>query len=289
MRRDLPNSFRFTGSKAHALAVQKRLIEYYIPEITSITFDGAFVPAPKPVEWYPDQLAWYMTTPKHIIRRFAPFKSFQTFLVAETDVGNITRQEVVSMIPPLCMDVKPHHTVLDLCAAPGSKSAQLIEMLHSGEEDKARQVASHLAKSLDRPKGPDYEDDGRSPGLLIANDVDYKRAHMLVHQVKRLSSPNIIVTNHDATVFPSIKIPSVQIQGKPAQNKYLKFDRILADVPCSGDGTARKNVEIWQKWNPANGTGSTCDSSPHPYQGSADAQGRWKSSVLDMQYEPCRG
>jgi multisite-specific tRNA:(cytosine-C5)-methyltransferase len=197
-----------------------------------------------------------MTTPKHIIRRFSPFKSFQNFLVAETDVGNITRQEIVSMIPPLLMDIKPGMTVLDLCAAPGSKSAQLIEMLHDGEEERSRKVAEHLANGLDRPEGQDYEDDGRSTGLLIANDVDYKRAHMLVHQVKRLSSPNIIVTNHDATVFPSIRIPSPKsTDGKPSPNKYLKFDRILADVPCSGDGTARKNVEIWSKWNPSNGLG----------------------------------
>ena len=256
MRRDLPNSFRFTGSKAHALAVQQRLRDFYIPEISSITFDGQYVETPKPVTWYPDQLAWYMTTPKHIIRRFPPFKNFQNFLVAETDVGNITRQEVVSMIPPLLMDIKPGMTVLDLCAAPGSKSAQLIEMIHAREEERSREVAQHLANGLDRPAGEDYEDDGRSTGILIANDVDYKRAHMLVHQVKRLASPNIIVTNHDATVFPSIKMPSIaSSDGKPVSNRYLKFDRILADVPCSGDGTMRKNLEIWGKWTPSNGLG----------------------------------
>ncbi|EXJ86752.1 hypothetical protein A1O3_03706 [Capronia epimyces CBS 606.96] len=256
MRRDLPNSFRFTGSKAHALAVQQRLRDYYIPEITSITYEGQHVDAPRPVEWYPDQLAWFMTTPKNVIRRFKPFANFQKFLVAEADVGNITRQEVVSMIPPLLMDLKPGMTVLDLCAAPGSKSAQLIEMIHAGEEERSRQVATSVANGLDRPEGEDYEDDGRSTGLLIANDVDYKRAHMLVHQMKRLSSPNIIVTNHDATVFPSIKVSATPTNGgKPGQNRYLKFDRILADVPCSGDGTVRKNMEIWKNWTPGNGLG----------------------------------
>ena len=80
-----------------------------------------------------------MTTPKNVIRRFPPFASFQKFLVAESDVGNISRQEVVSMIPPLVMDLKPGMTVLDLCAAPGSKSAQLIEMVHGGEEERTRQ------------------------------------------------------------------------------------------------------------------------------------------------------
>jgi 16S rRNA C967 or C1407 C5-methylase (RsmB/RsmF family) len=52
--------------------------------------------------------------------------------------GGISRQEAVSMIPPLVLDVEPHHKVfelkpyatphdthafqvLDMCAAPGSK------------------------------------------------------------------------------------------------------------------------------------------------------------------------
>jgi len=256
MKTDLPNSFRFTGSKSHALAVQETLRTRYIPEITSIKFEGQYAEAPQPVEWYPDRLAWFMTTPKNVIRRFAPFASFQKFLVAETDVGNITRQEVVSMIPPLVMDIKPGMTVLDLCAAPGSKSAQLIELLNAGEEDRSRHVAHNFANNLDKPEGEEYADDGRSTGLLIANDIDYKRAHMLVHQMKRLSSPNIIVTNHDATIYPSIKLPSLpSTDGRPSQNRYLKFDRILADVPCSGDGTLRKNLEIWKLWNPSNGLG----------------------------------
>jgi tRNA (cytosine34-C5)-methyltransferase len=32
----------------------------------------------------------------------------------------------------------------------------------------------------------------------------------------------------------------------------LKYDRILCDVPCGGDGTMRKNPDIWPKWNPLN-------------------------------------
>ena len=35
------------------------------------------------------------------------------------------------MIPPLLMDIKSHHKILDMCAAPGSKTAQIIEYLHA--------------------------------------------------------------------------------------------------------------------------------------------------------------
>ena len=34
--------------------------------------------------------------------------------------------------------------------------------------------------------------------------------------------------------------------------EVVKFDRILCDVPCSGDGTMRKNFDVWMKWNTAN-------------------------------------
>lgn len=198
-----------------------------------------------------------MTTTKKVVRRSAPFASFQKFLVSETGVGNISRQEAVSMIPPLLMDVKPHMTVLDLCAAPGSKAAQLIEMVHAGEESRVRAHLSEVASTtMDDAQdgagnGTELEenvfDHGRSTGLLIANDADYKRSHLLVHQMKRLNSPNLIITNHDATMFPSIRLPG--------QKGYLKFDRILADVPCSGDGTPRKNPNVWKDWSPANGVG----------------------------------
>ena len=270
---DLLNRRHATNEVAYrqAISVQKILKERYVPDITSIEYEGLPVEPPTPILWFPDQLAWQMSTPKNVVRRFAPFKSFQSFLVSETSIGNINRQEVVSMIPPLLIDIKPGMTVLDLCAAPGSKSAQLIEMLHGGEEARIRKVLGDRKRQEGREMSPhgelledeilgeeqhgDWSDDGRSTGLLIANDVDYKRAHMLIHQMKRLNSPNLIVTNHDATMYPSIKIPvDAASDGKP-RHRYLKFDRILADVPCSGDGTCRKNPSVWKNWTPGNALG----------------------------------
>lgn len=104
-----------------------------------------------------------------------------------------------------------------MCAAPGSKTAQIIEALNPHHTE--------------------------STGLLIANDSDYKRTHMLVHQTSRMPSKALLVMNCDAAMFPNISLGDEQ----------LKFDRILADVPCSGDGTLRKNLEIWKKWAPSDG------------------------------------
>ena len=72
--------------------------------------------------------------------------------------------------------------VLDMCAAPGSKTAQLIEFLHA----------------------EDSETTPMPGGIVVANDANNKRCYMLVHQAKRLNSPCLMVTNHDASVFPML-------------------------------------------------------------------------------------
>jgi len=55
----------------------------------------------------------------------------------------------------------------------------------------------------------------------------------------------MVVTNHDASNMPNIFITD------PSDGKLspMKFDRILCDVPCTGDGTLRKNADIWQVRN----------------------------------------
>lgn len=35
----------------------------------------------------------------------------------------------------------------------------------------------------------------------------------------------------------------------------MQFDRVLCDVPCSGDGTFRKNETIWRNWGVGAGLG----------------------------------
>ena len=53
--------------------------------------------------------------------------------------------------------------------------------------------------------------------------------------------------DHDATMFPGVVKKNDQ-----GEFEALEFDRILADVPCTGDGTMRKNYDIWSKWTPEN-------------------------------------
>lgn len=43
--------------------------------------------------------------------------------------GKIYMQGIASMLPPLVLDAQPGETVLDLCAAPGSKTSQIAAMM----------------------------------------------------------------------------------------------------------------------------------------------------------------
>ena len=88
-------------------------------------------------------------------------------------------------------------------------------------------------------------------GFVVANDNDSSRAYMLAHQCARIGLRTLLVTCHDAQQFPSFYRHSLA-RGEPDTGF---FDRILADVPCSGDGTARKNGDVFSKWGPGAGLG----------------------------------
>ncbi|XP_017337912.1 RNA cytosine C(5)-methyltransferase NSUN2 [Ictalurus punctatus] len=222
MREPLPATIRITGYKSHAKEILHTLKEKYFKEIQDLEIDGQKIEAPQALSWYPDELAWHTNMSRKILRKSPLLEKFHQFLVSETESGNISRQEAVSMIPPLLLKIEPHHKILDMCAAPGSKTAQLIEMLHS---------------DMDVPF---------PEGFVIANDVDNKRCYLLVHQAKRLNSPCIMVVNHDASCIPRLQVES---SGK---KDILFYDRVLCDVPCSGDGTMRKNIDVWKKWTTSN-------------------------------------
>jgi len=268
LRDPLGVSFRITGHPDDPASVSLRdyMERQHLSLLSGLELDGQPVPPPYPITWYGNRMAWRFDVSRNVLRGKGAMKNddslasrtlaaFHNFLMAETELGTISRQEEVSMVPPCLLDVQPGQTVADLCAAPGSKTQQLIEAINPPARTTA---AAHL--------GP--------RGLVIANDMDYKRCHLLVHQAKRLNSPALIVTNHDATMLPtkmvnSLKDGSVVQHTKPAEGwtetkaefvdskaeRSLRFDRILCDVPCSGDGTLRKAPDLWRRWTDGLGIG----------------------------------
>lgn len=185
-------------------------------------------------------------------------------------------------------------------------------------------------------------------GYVIANDLDTSRAYMLVHQLKRIGTLALCVTTHkvlglllprqliyiyivplppnssliawwwvQGQAFPRIGDPSLAGSGEG------HFDRVLCDVPCTGDGTVRKTFNIWRQWHPASGTYgyglyhqycsltiitlpdnlvaltivspplSRCEPSypavAHCSSGRDITQDRWDDGILHLLSEPCRG
>lgn len=83
--------------------------------------------------------------------------------------------------------------ILDTCAAPGSKTAQLLELLH--------------------------ESPGLPQGVVIANDMEPQRCNLLVHQTRRMNSPALLVTNHDASTYPAFKLSGAKASSSRDQVK----------------------------------------------------------------------
>ena len=87
------------------------------------------------------------------------------------DVGNLIEhclgyiyiQEAVSMIPPLVLDPKAEELVLDMCAAPGSKTTQIAQMMNN-------------------------------TGLLVANDYKGIRIAPLGLNLQRMGVQNAVIT-----------------------------------------------------------------------------------------------
>uniref|UniRef100_A0A8R1DSW3 tRNA (cytosine(34)-C(5))-methyltransferase n=1 Tax=Caenorhabditis japonica TaxID=281687 RepID=A0A8R1DSW3_CAEJA len=217
LQRDLPVSFRFQGCHKDREQLIHEMENRFFGKIMEA--GDAAVCVPKSLPWYKE--AYQTPMSRTAVRSHPILAQLHNFLVTEAELGNLSRQEAVSMIPPLLLAPTSEHYVLDLCAAPGSKTTQLLEMIHENDEN---------------PKG-----------MVIANDVDMKRCYMLIHHtLKRFRTAACAITCEDAARFPKIM---------DKDGGVVQFDRVLADVICSGDGTLRKNPEIWKKWTPQDGLG----------------------------------
>ena len=84
---------------------------------------------------------------------------------------------------------------------------------------------------------------------MVANDASGKRAWMLVHQIKRINTAGMLVINHEGQSIPTIN----DQQSAEEYDKKVYFDKVLVDVPCSGDGAIRKIHSRWKYWSAKDG------------------------------------
>ncbi len=120
------------------------------------------------------------------------------------EAGLYYLQEPSAMAPAGLLGSKPGERVLDLCAAPGGKSTQLGDML-------------------------------RGEGLLVANEINPKRAKILSRNMERMGIPNALVLN---------------MHPRDLEGRFPEFfDKILVDAPCSGEGMFRKEEAAVTDWS----------------------------------------
>lgn len=74
-------------------------------------------------------------------------------------------------------------------------------------------------------------------GLLVSNEVNRQRVFVLSENIQKWGNGNTVVTYNDAARF-----------GEKCRNL---FDCILTDVPCSGEGMFRKDMQARAEWSPA--------------------------------------
>lgn len=110
--------------------------------------------------WNLEQIPW---CPEGFWITHKTEKRFDIGNLVEHALGYIYVQEAASMIPPMVLRPEPGERVLDLCAAPGSKTSQ---------------IASMMAQQ----------------GLIIANDIQGSRLKALGINIQRCGITNIIIT-----------------------------------------------------------------------------------------------
>jgi multisite-specific tRNA:(cytosine-C5)-methyltransferase len=114
---ELPCSFRVCSS-SHAAASRSAAVA---------SWDGDRMATPTAVGWLPKGYAFETTVAGERLKAAAP--GYHRWLTEANASGRVNRQELVSMIPPLLLAPHAGHKVIDMCAAPGSKTAQLVESL----------------------------------------------------------------------------------------------------------------------------------------------------------------
>ena len=108
-------------------------------------------------------------------RTYTLDQAVQHALIMGMKSGELAQQELTSMVPAVLLAPEPQHTVLDMCAAPGSKTTQLLDMM------------------------------GDDPsGLLICNERDASRMQKLAARMQRQPCSPVLVTCCEAQVRASL-------------------------------------------------------------------------------------
>lgn len=124
--------------------------------------------------------------------------------------GKFTLQSASSCLPVQFLPIEKGSLVLDMAAAPGSKTVQILEKLNG-------------------------------TGHLIANDISQVRLARLDQNVKRMLPTNMYKSNLQVLCSDATRRNKAFIN---------RFDAILLDAPCSGEGLFNiTNIKSFDQWS----------------------------------------
>jgi len=122
------------------------------------------------------------------------------------DEGQFTIQDITAAQPVKLLKPQPDWKILDLCAAPGTKTTQLAE----ATGDKAQ---------------------------IIATDIDTERLKMVKENITRLSIKNVTIIEYEKLFKNSV------FDIRHSDFTINPVDCVLLDVPCSNTGVLAKRIE----------------------------------------------
>jgi NOL1/NOP2/sun family putative RNA methylase len=105
----------------------------------------------------------------------------------------------ISAVPVIALEPKPNEKILDMCAAPGTKTILIAHMINNA-------------------------------GNIVANDVSRNRVLRLRENLEK-HKINAEITNVSGRIIKD------------------KFDKILLDAPCSGEGIVNKQKKLFETWS----------------------------------------
>lgn len=175
---------RYTTLRVNNIKYNIEKLKKYFDEI-GIVYEN--------VSWYKDALVILNSNEKYL-QDLEIYKN-----------GYIYLQSISSMIPPLVLNPKENDKVLDLTAAPGSKTTQMASMMNN-------------------------------KGYILANELDKIRCDKLKYNINMQGVTICQVVNG---------------RGEEIGEKYKeKFDKVLLDTPCSGEGRfLLQDEKTYNNWN----------------------------------------
>jgi len=126
MKSVLPASFRMASDLTEDLRIQlEKELNECLEKATQV--DSSIGGVLNRLKFLP--YAYQLEVDRSSIRKNPCLAALHEWLKAQTDSGFITRQETVSCVPPVVLNPQPTDRVLDMCAAPGSKTSQILERM----------------------------------------------------------------------------------------------------------------------------------------------------------------